>query len=585
LAIPTAVTLIKKLAKDHVWSLAAGLAALLGVDLMQLMVPRLIKTAVDLLTLGEADSAALMRQAFYILALAVGMAALRFVWRPCLMGFARVVEKTLRSALFNHLQILHLDYFKNNPPGELMARATNDLNDIRMAAGIGMVAALDGLVIGLCAFGFMLYISPVLTLVAVIPMPLIAFMTRYMTKRLHKNYMKSQERFSGMTEMAREVLAGVKVVKLFALYGREQGRLAEAGREYMDINLTLARYLAIFWPGMILLTNLSLALILGAGGPLAVWGSITPGDFVAFAAYLSMLTWPMMALGWMLSLLQRAKASLQRVDQVLGVRPLVVDPDKPGVLDPRAGKGVEIKDLSFSYPGGEKPVFKGLSLKARTGRATAIVGRIGCGKTTLLSLMARLYNPPTGSVLVEGGDVLEYCRADLRRHLVLVPQTAFIFSATVRANLALGKPDAGDEELWQALESTLLNQKTMQLPLGLDTQLGERGHTLSGGQRQRLALARALLMDPPILALDDPLSEVDTETESAILQNLAKLRKGRTTIMISHRLKSVAFASTIYVIDQGRVVQQGGHEELLALPGLYHDLFSEQVLMAELEGA
>jgi ATP-binding cassette subfamily B multidrug efflux pump len=581
--IKNTFAILKEVARAHRWALLLGFISLLGVDLLQLIMPRVVKGAVDGLTLGAADADFLIHQAALIMGLAAGTALLRFLWRPCLMGFARSIEKRLRSELFNHLQLLHLDFFRHHPPGELMARATNDLNNIRMATGIGLVAALDGTVLGLCAFGFMLYISPVLTLLAIVPMPLIAVLARTMTKRMHKGFLESQERFAHLTELAREVLAGIKVVKLFALYGREDRRLARLGEAYVDINLTVARLTAVFWPGLVLLTNLSLAVILGAGGPLAVWGSITPGDYVAFAAYLSLLTWPMMALGWMVSLAQRARASLERVEQIIAAQPEVVDVDDPLPLKADAGLGVELRGLTFKYPGGENPVLQEVSLTAAHGRATAIVGRIGCGKSTILALMARLYNPPAGSVLVEGSDVNLIKRADLRHHLVMVPQTAFIFSATVRANLALGKPEANDAELWEALELVRLADEVKALPEGLDAQLGERGHTLSGGQRQRLALARALLMAPPILALDDPLSEVDTETEAAILKNLNRVRQGRTTIMVSHRLKSVAFASQIYVLDEGRVLQSGSHQDLLESPGLYHNLFSEQALLAELE--
>ena len=577
-------SILKDLIRSHAWTLVLGLSALLGVDILQLLVPRFIRSAVDDLTLGRANPDSLFYQAGAIVGLSLGMALLRLIWRPCLMGFARNVERQLRWELFSHLQVLHLDFLRNNPPGELMARATNDLANIRMAAGMGMVAALDGLALGVFALCFMIYISPTLTLVAILPMPLVIYLTRRMTKHMHAKFLEGQERFASLTELAREALAGIRVVKLFALHGREEARMAASGRKYVDINLALARLMAFFWPGLVFLTNLSLAIILGIGGPLAVWEHITPGDFVAFAAYLGLLTWPMMALGWMTSLAQRARASQKRVDQVLGAEPAITDPDDPLKLDPQAGLGVEAQGLDFSYPGASRPVLHGVWLKAAHGQATAIVGRIGSGKSTLLNLMARLYDPPPGCMLVEGVDLTRLRRDELRRHLVVVPQNAFMFSATLRSNLALGRPEAPESELWEVLGKVKLDQEVRGLKDGLETQLGEKGHMLSGGQRQRLALARALLLDPAILVLDDPLSEVDTETESAILANLAGLREGKTTILVSHRLKSVAFASMIYVMDQGRVAQKGSHNELMAQPGLYHDLFSEQTLLAQIEG-
>ena len=581
--IRTTNRILKELARKSVWTLTAGLLALLGVDLLQLMVPRMIRQAVDDLTLGKADSASLFGQAGAIVAMALGMALLRLIWRPCVMGFARLLERELRWELFSHLQILHLDFFRQNPPGEIMSRATYDLNNMRMAVGMGMVMAIDSLVLSVFAVIFMLQISPILTLVALFPMPMVVWLTRYMTRRMHSSFMEAQERNATLTEMAREALAGIRVVKLFALHGREEARLARAGRQYLETNLDLARLTAFFWPGMVFLSSLCLAAVLGLGGPLAVWGRISTGDFVAFTAYLGLLTWPMMGLGWMTNLVQRARASQKRVDHILCTEPAITDPPHPLELDRQTGLGVEVRGLSFTYPGAREPVLRDVDLSVRHGHATAVVGRIGCGKSTLLRLMARLYEPPAGGILVEGADLTQIRRKDLREHLVVVPQNAFMFSASLRSNLALGRPEAGEPELWAALEAARLDTEARALKDGLDTQLGERGQLLSGGQRQRLALARALLLDPAILVLDDPLSEVDTDTESAILANLARVRRGKTTLLVSHRLKSVAFASMIYVMDRGRVVQKGSHQELMGQPGLYHDLFAEQTLLSELQ--
>ncbi|MGD8561578.1 MAG: ABC transporter ATP-binding protein, partial [Desulfarculaceae bacterium] len=571
-----ALSIIRRLIAGHKLALAVGLLALFSVDLLQLYVPRIIKFAVDDLTASRASAHSLLLQAGMVLALAAGMAVLRIVWRPLLFGFSRRVERGLRLSLFGHLQGLHLGYFKNNPPGELMAKATNDLNNIRMAAGIGLVAAVDGFALGICAIGFMVYISPLLTVLAILPMPLIVILTRVLSRRLHGLFLRNQEAFAAMTELVREVLSGIHLVKVYALLKREESRLGRSGREYLDINLDLARHLGLFFPLMVFFTNLSLAVILGIGGPLAVLGRITAGDFVAFAAYLNMLTWPMMALGWVVSVMQRAWGSLERVDAVLRAQPQIQDPPHPRQLHTEGGLGIQVRGLTFTYPGEERPALHQVSLDIAPGQAVALAGRIGSGKSTLLALLGRLYDPPPGAIRLGDVDILDVTQAGLRSQVVQVPQDAFLFSATVRTNLALGRPEADDEDLWAALEAAALNDEVRDLPKGLDTMLGERALTLSGGQRQRLTLARALLLDPEVLVLDDPLSAVDTETERRILKNLARLRKGRTTLVVSHRLASVDFAEQIYVFDQGRVVEKGAHKELLAAGGLYQTLFAEQ---------
>ncbi len=580
----TAGGLIRDLARHHRHLLALGLAAVAAVDLLQLYVPRLIKFAVDDLTFGRASASSLLHQAGAILGLAAAVALFRILGRPIFMGFGRVVERELRRRLFDHLQGLHLGYFSDRPPGELMTRATSDLNNIRLAAGYGVTSAVDALLTGGLALGFMLYISPLLTALAFLPMPLIPVITRLQSGRLHRQYTRVQESLAAMTEQVRETVAAIRVVKAYALAGRQEARLGGAARRHLNLNMTVARILALYLPLMRLLSSLSLAVVLGAGGPMAVLGYITIGDFVAFTAYLGMITTPLIYFGYLVNLMQRCRASLRRVAEVLSSRPEVIDPAEPLIIDPAAGRGVEVRDLHFSYPGAPQPALRGLSLIVPAKAAVAVVGPIASGKSTLLRLLGRLYDPPPGSIYVEGVDVLRARQADLRAYVVQVPQEAFLFSATVRDNLALGRPGAGEEELWAALAVAELDEEVRRLPLGLDTVLGEKGHDLSGGQRQRLTLARALLMDPPVLVLDDPLSAVDTVTEGRILKNLSQRRAGRSTLMVSHRLASVAFAETIFVLDEGRVKEQGVHDELMAARGLYQSLFAEQASLAELGG-
>jgi len=582
--LQSANQIVASLAKRHAWGLIVGFAALLAVDVLQLWTPRLIKSAVDQLTLGQATQSSLAWLAAAVLGLAAAISLLRLLWRPLLFGFARRVETAIRQRIFEHVQQMHLGYLDDQPPGEIMARATNDLNNIRMSLGMGLVAAVDGAIMGAAAIGFMLYLSPTLTILALIPMPLIAIAGRVVGRQMHGGFMAVQESFARMTEQTREALSAIGLVKAFALARREEQRMAQAGREYFAQNMRLARLMAVLFPLSSFLTSLSLAVVIGAGGPLAVFGQITAGDFVAFTAYLGLLTWPMMALGWVISLMQRGRASMQRVSEIITARPAVSDPAQPEAIDPATPLDLEIRELSFRYPGAANPALDRASLFVEAGRATALVGPVGCGKSTVLRLLTRLYDPPPGAALIQGRDVRALAQDELRSRVSLSPQEAFVFSTSVRENLALGRPQASDDELWAALRAADLAEDIRALPQGLESELGERGHTLSGGQRQRLALARILLIDPPALLLDDPLSAVDTATERRILANLAELRRGKTTLLVSHRLASVAFAARIFVMDHGRVVESGDHATLVAAGGLYQSLFAEQALLAELEG-
>ncbi len=579
----TAGQIVKRLAKKSVPSLLLGLVALLMVDFLQLSVPRVIKLAVDELTLGRADSRLLAIYGLIVLGLAASMGLLRLLWRPLLFGFARRTERKLRQQIFDHVQTMHVGYLADNPPGEIMARATSDLNNIRMSVSFGLIAATDGLVMGLAAIGFMMVINPVLTLFALLPMPLIVVIGRVVGRRMHAGFMAVQESFATMTEEVREVLSAIGMIKVYALAGREERRLAAAGRDYLALNMRVARLQSLMFPLASFFTSLSLAIVLGAGGPLAVFSQITPGDFVAFTAYLGLLTWPMMALGWVVGLLQRGRASMQRVTEIITAQPLINDPADPAPL-PQAHGGISVRGLNYTYEGAAVGALHDVDLDVAHGRVTAVVGPVGCGKSTLLSLIPRVIDPPDEAVRVDGVDVRRLALADLRGYVVLAPQEAYIFSTSVRENLSLGRPDATEDELWQALEAAEFADEVRALPSGLDTELGERGHTLSGGQRQRLGLARVLLLNPPVLLLDDPLSAVDTSTEQRILQNLATLRRGKTTVIVSHRLASVAFADAIYVLDHGKVVERGVHHGLVRQGGLYQSLFAEQAAIAALEG-
>ena len=561
--------------------LAIGVSSLLIVDLLQLFIPRVIKLAVDDLTRYQATSARLLSYAGMVLALALGIVVFRFVWRRCLFGHSRQVEEALRNRLFAHLQTLSFSYFDRANTGDLMAHATNDVQAVQLAAGMGLVALTDTLVLGTAAIGFMLYINPSLTLIALLPMPFIALFARTISKIFYERFQKVQASFSQLTERARENLAGIRTIKAYTQETAEIKRFDQTGREYIAENLRMVKISGLFSPMSLLFTNLSMALVLVIGGKLTILNTISVGDFVAFNSYLLLLTWPMMALGWMINLFQRGSASLGRIQEILNTVPEVAD--MPEVIEKHLTQGtIESRSLTFSYPGSNFPALEDLDLNIKPGQLVGIVGRTGSGKTTLCRLFPRLYDMPPGLLYLDGEEIHRWPLRELRRAIAVVPQDPFIFADTVRANICFGKPHAGDDEIAKAAEAAYFLDEIIAMPQQFETLLGERGVTLSGGQKQRLTLARALLLSTPLLVLDDCFSSVDLETELTILTNLRRYLKDRTTLIASHRLEAMRAADVIFVLDGGRLREQGNHDQLLAQKGLYAALYRRQKLEAEL---
>jgi len=561
--------------------LAIGVSSLLIVDLLQLFIPRIIKLAVDDLTRYQATSARLLSYAGMVLALALGIVVFRFVWRRCLFDHSRQVEEALRNRLFAHLQTLSFSYFDRANTGDLMAHATNDVQAVQLAAGMGLVALTDTLVLGTAAIGFMLYINPSLTLIALLPMPFIALFARTISKIFYERFQKVQASFSQLTERARENLAGIRTIKAYTQETAETKRFDQTGREYIAENLRMVKISGLFSPMSLLFTNLSMALVLVIGGKLTILNTISIGDFVAFNSYLLLLTWPMMALGWMINLFQRGSASLGRIQEILNTVPEVAD--MPEVIEKHLTQGtIESRSLTFSYPGSNFPALEDLNLNIKPGQLVGIVGRTGSGKTTLCRLFPRLYDMPPGLLYLDGEEIHRWPLEELRRAIAVVPQDPFIFADTVRANICFGNPDASTDEMIKAAEAAHVLDEILAMPQQFETLLGERGVTLSGGQKQRLTLARALLLSTPLLVLDDCFSSVDLETELAILTNLRRYLKDRTTLIASHRLEAMRAADVIFVLDGGRLREQGNHDQLLAQKGLYAALYRRQKLEAEL---
>ncbi len=559
-----------------------GLAGLLTVDFLQLVIPLVIKRAIDTLTAGKATTGVLIRYALVIMTIALVMAVLRYVWRHLLFGISRKVEQGLRNRLYRHLQALSLSFFQRMKTGDIMARAINDINGIRMATGMGLVALVDGMVLGMAAVGFMLSISPILTLISLIPAPLIILFTRILTRRMSIGYERVQSTFSDLTERVREAFSGIRVVKAYSREVWQYEKVQRTGRRYVSENMKLARTFAFFFPLMAIFSNLGLAIVIGLGGRLTILGQITTGDFVAFISYLNLLTWPMMALGWVTNLMQRGAASMRRINGILEEVPEIGGPPDRG-RDFRIKGRIEFRKFNFRYAGQKAYAVRHLDLIVEEGQTVAVVGRVGSGKTSLFLAIPRLYDNPPGTVLIDGTDIHEIPLKTLRKSIGFATQEAVIFSDTIRNNVLFGRSDIPEEVLEKALKTAQIWEDIQGLEEGWDTLLGERGITLSGGQRQRLTIARAVLSDPSVLILDDALSMVDTRTEERILNEILSSRNGKTNLIVSHRPSTISRADRIVVLDEGELREAGTHETLMKTGGEYARLYERQLLAKALE--
>ena len=571
------------LIKPYFWEnrhkILIGLASLIIVDMLQLFIPRIIKWAVDDLTALQIDGIGLLKYAAYMAVIALLVGLFRYIWRRCLLGTSRRVEEGLRNRLFSHIQNLPASYFDDMRTGDLMAHATNDIQQVRMATGMGMVALNDAVVLGTAAIGFMLYINVRLTLFVLIPMPLIVLGARFFSKKMHRRYQAVQASFSDLTEVVRERFAGIRVIKAHNRKKEEEAKVRAISKTYIDKNISLVKIIGSFFPMMLLFANLSLAIVLYLGGRQTIMQTITPGDFVAFISYLGLLTWPMMALGWVTNLIQRGRASLDRIDRILQIQPAIRD--KQGALSLSQAKGhIVFKGVSFHYPhpgsSENSDVLSTINLSIEPGSVLGIVGPPGSGKTTLLSLIPRLYDTTGGCILLDGHDIRNLKIRDLRSHISFMPQEPFLFAGTIRQNITFDNSSIADDRLQKAAGKAALLDTVLGFSNGFETAVGEKGIILSGGQKQRIALARCLLQDTATLVLDDPISQVDLETGAAIIDTIKNMAGSRTIIIVSHRLSAVRFADHIITLEKGHIVESGSHTDLLEANQYYAKTFHLQ---------
>jgi ATP-binding cassette, subfamily B, multidrug efflux pump len=569
---------LKKYRSSYLWG---GLCVLV-MNSAWALIPPIVGRAIDDMRKAGISMHKIGMLALLLLAVSGTKAIFQFLIRWILIGVSRDIEFDLRNDLFLHLEKLSHSFYQRTRTGDIMARATNDLNAVRMLLGPGFMYTANTVVFTAIALGFMMHISYRLTFYAFLPLPVVSIIIQYFGRRIHERFEKIQAMFSEISARAQENFSGVRIIRAYVQEESEISGFEVANREYIARSLTLVRLMGMLWPTLETMLGLAIVLVLWLGGREVIYGRISVGDFTAFNTFMVQLTWPVIALGWVINIFQRGTASLGRINELMLERPEIRDDRNlmANGLSEEFGGEIEFHNLNFSYDG--VPVLRDINLRVPAGTSLAIVGPTGSGKTTLVSLIPRIYDAEPGSVLIDGRPVREYPLVTLRRNIGFVPQETFLFSETIRENIAFGVQQASDEEVRWAAEAANIATEIEEFPDKYKTLVGERGITLSGGQKQRTAIARALIRDPRILVLDDALSSVDTQTEDKILNHLRDVMSGRTTIFISHRVSTVRNADRIAVLHGGRIVESGTHEELLQLNGYYFDLYNKQLLEEEL---
>ena len=578
---------LKKYFAVHRRMFLIGLLCAFLTNSLSMVFPLLIKLSVDSISASRGTRILLISVALLI-GIKIVQGLFRFLMRRILIGISRKIEYKIRADLFEHLQSLSVSFYQRSRIGDIMSRATNDLNEVRMLLGPAIMYSFQTAVIVVLALPIMAYINLKLTVFSFLPLALVSLSYKKVGRMIHDRSMQVQRCLSDITAKAQENVAGIRVVKSFTRESQEIERFDELNRDYLRLNMNLIKVSGLLFPFMSFLSGLTSLIILGYGGMLVSRGTITLGDFTAFFFYVAMMYWPMIAIGFVFNVIQRGRASLGRIMELFETPIDITDTPIPefSAPGPRTVKGqVSIRALNFSYPGSDSIVLNDISLEVDAGEVLAVIGPVGCGKSTLLEMIPRLYDPPAGTVLIDGIDVRQWPLELLRRSISMVPQISFLFSESIRENILYGVDHpVEEEEIIKVVKTAGLEKEIQQFPHQLDTLLGERGINLSGGQKQRTTLSRALMVDSPILLLDDCFSSVDTHTEETILGALGDFIKNRTTFIVSHRISTIKFADRIAVIEKGRISQIGTHEQLLKdEQGYYASLYEKQLLREKIE--
>ena len=563
--------------KRYRWGYIAGTVCVLLTNGIWILFPLIIGRAAQDLDHGVTRHK-LFVYAAQLLAIAITKGIFQFLTRWVVIGVSRDIEFDLRNDLFARLESLSYSYYQRHRTGDIMARATNDLNAVRMLLGPAIMYSANTIVYTAGALAFMISISPKLTFYTFLPLPVASVVIQYFGRQIHDRFERIQAMFSDISARAQENFSGARLIRAYVQEDAEIAAFEKENTEYIHRSLRLVRLMGMLWPTLELMLGIALVLVVWIGGREVLQGRIDIGHFTSFTFYMMQLTWPIIALGWVINIFQRGTASLVRINEIMHEQPQIQD--LPGAQEREIVGEVEFRGLNFSYDG--KPVLHDISLRIPAGSSLAIVGPTGSGKTSLVSLIPRIYDAEPGMVLIDGRPIRGYSLASLRRHIGFVPQETFLFSDRIRENIALGVDSATDQEVHNAAEAANIAADIESFPERYDTLVGERGITLSGGQKQRTAIARAIIRNPKILILDDALSSVDTHTEDKILNHLRNVMHGRTTIFISHRVSTVRNADRIAVLHEGRIVERGTHDELIALNGYYSDLYNKQLLEEEL---
>jgi ATP-binding cassette subfamily B protein len=583
-----------------------GFICLILVDLAQMLIPQCIRIVVDMVSAGNFTLRSVLFVCFAMIGFAAVVSSGLFLWRYFIHGSSRRIEKELRDNLFDHLMTLSYDFYQKNKIGDLMARGTNDLNAIRQSIGMGLVAFIDGTVMALAILVIMFVSDAKTASLSIIPLPFITILILFFGRAVGKKFRKVQESYSGMSEIVQETFAGIRVVKSFVKEWWFIKKFADTNEDYQSANMGLVKIFGIMFPLVSFLSGMTTLILLLVGGGRVLEGNMSAGELTALLSYLQMLIWPMLGAGFMVNMIQRGAVSMTRVNDILTTKPSILSPEKNlstnqelrsccignyytgvDIATPSNNTNdenvIELKDLCFSYDG-ENPVLENINLEIASGSMVGILGRTGSGKSTLLKTLVRLVDPPEGTVLIKGIDVKLWDLSVLRDNFGMTPQDTYLFSGSIKNNIGYGVDEASLDLLEKAAHLSAIDKDLKSFNQGWETLIGERGLTLSGGQKQRVAISRALAREPDILILDDSMSAVDAETEKKILGRLLKARKGKTTILVSHRVSTLRHADTIVVLEKGKIAECGTPTALLENDGFYAQMARFQKLEQDEEG-